>query len=400
MTTTQRGTLTSIILRGRKMLRYSEYDYLTQCLNQEQKKQVLLGDEHGLSYKEIRCYATNRFKVHEMIMIRETLENLPSQSQRMQVVLGIDNYLSVEDVLRYADPKYDATQMCAFREALEYGKNYIWRRIDKDEEKRKIQGIMMLFNDEQKEQISLGISHKLSYCQILVYADPRLSVEKMSLLREQLEGGDKLNSIKTYAKPEFSLEQMQLFSPNIDFSIFPFCLIVNSKFTCDQIKLLLHYSKLDLSELPKIVANPEFSIELMNMLFRCYFDYSLSIDEIKFCANPVFTPSHVRKIIQGFKSGLSVEQMEKCVIPGSTPESIENNILLYKQSLRQQQKEEYQLECKIRKQHDEAHLPYNFVKEKDDDFYYNFPSKNEMLLIQAARPHIVSGTLSSIVKKR
>ena len=76
------------------------------------------------------------------------------------------------------------------------------------------------------------------------------------------------------------------------------------------------------------------------------------------------------------------------------------DILLYKQSLRQQQKEEYQLECKIRKQHDEAHLPYNFVKEKDDDFYYNFPSKNEMILLQAARPHIVSGTLSSIGKKR
>lgn len=398
----------SIIFGGIKMLRYSEeYDYLTQYLNQEQKKQVLLGDEHGLSYKEIRCYASNLFKVREMIMIRETLENLPSQSQRMQVVLGIDNGLSVEDMLRYANPKYDETQMNAFREALEYGKNYIWRRIDKDEEKRKIQGITMLFNDEQKEQISLGIEHELSYCQILVYADPRLSVEKMSLLREQLEGGAKLGSVKKYANPEFSLEQMQLFPTNIDFSIFPFCLIVNSKFTCDQIKLLLHYSNIKLylskeiaHELLKIVANPEFSVDFMYILFKCYFDDNLSKDEIKFCANPVFTVSHVWEIIQGFKSGLSIEQMKKCVIPGATPERIKNNIFYCEQSLRQQQKEEYQREYKIRKQHDEAHLPYNFVKEKDDDFYHNVPSKNEMILRQAVIHHIISGTYNTIGKKR
>lgn len=173
------------------------------------------------------------------------------------------------------------------------------------------------FNYDQMIQITYGLKNGLNHKQICTYAKPEFDNFQMCNIRKGFEEGLSTKEITVYAKPEFWPEQMDFLK-----SVFK-----EKKLTIDQVKFF---------------ANPRYSVALMKKLcsaledgltteevkeaekfnmskFDIYqidmilFGYSegLTTEQVKVYANPKFAPSQMRRIIDGFKSGLTEEQV-KC----------------------------------------------------------------------------------------
>ena len=68
---------------------------------------------------------------------------------------------------------------------------------------------MSKLNDEQIDQICLGIKNGLSMEQVNAYANPELSAKHMREIRRGLENGLSVDQVAGFTKPDLSSKQIR-----------------------------------------------------------------------------------------------------------------------------------------------------------------------------------------------
>ncbi len=202
----------------------------------DQRREIRLGREHGLSDKEISVYAKHRYTSFQMSEIRLGLEQKLSRNQikmyakrkfwdgqMKEIREGFLMGLSKEQVKQYATDKYEFYEMRSIRYGLAYGMTmqealYIEKTLyfgEALEFAYKNQISLETFRywacekcatlkGAQMEEVLLGVIHGLSEKEISQYSHYFYSPGQMRQIRLGLEHGLTEEEISVYSNSNIS----------------------------------------------------------------------------------------------------------------------------------------------------------------------------------------------------
>lgn len=139
--------------------------------------QLIHGFTNGLTMEQVEMYSKPEYNINQMYEIRT----------------GIKNGLSEENIMSYAAPENDWGMMACIRENLE-------GNLPKEDLDHFLHGG---FSKSQIREIAFGLSGELGLENIKLYADPKISSEKMEDLREKIE------DIRNRYHSEYSNEKIE-----------------------------------------------------------------------------------------------------------------------------------------------------------------------------------------------
>lgn len=283
--------LTPFLERGQKLT--------TECLevctkyrfSEKQVKEIKKGFKDGLSKKQVLIYAKPEFDEKQMEQIRK----------------GLKKKLPLEYVLFYANKNYTAEQMQEIRYAFLNGfsledvkRNF----FDKDGKFKPIDFVREMrintlmnelfsqiryspgnFNEDQIQWLKAGFLVGLNVKQVSIYAKPYFNDEEenRALIIKLLKDGKDEDAIKIYIEKAGEFDYSQKYK------------------LLDGIRMGLTGEEI------RICANPLFSAWQMEQIIEG-FENGLSVDQVKIYARPEFDSSQMEEIKKGFLNGLTMEQ--------------------------------------------------------------------------------------------
>lgn len=303
--------------------------------NEHQLKIIKKGLKNGLSTEQVSLYAKPEF----------------NEFQMDEILNGFENHIPDNLVALYANPVYDTLQMSVMRTGFINGVTKEQASIYSDPE----------YTAQQMHIIMHGFVLHLPIEEINIYADKKFDADQMCEIMYALQiKVAPVTEIIRFADSKYCAPKLALIYKSLQSGLTPeqICLFTNLEFNTSQMnEIFLGLSSTGLTEgQVKMYANPKYSSDQM-LTFRellrrgvceneiihsineveCIFekgDYTneqrkeiynglslkLAIDQIKFGAQPEFSPELMSFIFSGFSKGLSESQIQFCLDNGRTTE--------------------------------------------------------------------------------
>ncbi|RHS83611.1 hypothetical protein DW920_14690 [Clostridium sp. AM42-36] len=280
--------------------------------NEQQLKIIKNGLESGFATEQVLLYARPEFDEYRMAEILEGLKNhIPDNlvalyanpiydAQQMHVIrMGFENKVTEEQASIYMNPGYTAQQMHIIMNGFIMDLPIEEINIFADKK----------FDADQMYEIMYALRIKAApLAQIKHYADPKYCAPELSLIYSSLQSGLTPEQICLFVKPGvYSNNQM-----------LTFCELLKRGFCENDI---IH----SINEIESILKKANYATGQIRAIYNGL-SFGLTIEQIKFGADPVFSSELMNFIFSNLAKGFSEEQIQFCLNNGKTTK-IQNEIL-------------------------------------------------------------------------
>jgi len=315
--------------------------------NNEQTKQILNAFVDGLTLEQIKSCATSEYDSVQMLAIYDayrsglTVEQLSIvfnpdiyAVQMNYIIRGIQNGWEEKIIKLYSNPEFGIDQIFEIYGAILDGLSIMKiRMIAKTK-----------FTAEQMRVLHSAFSSfesELVYKQVKVIANHKLSTEQMEKLVDAYNYGLTVEQVKEIAKEEYSPAQMQeiieayadeftdeqmafILNPKLDeyqmsqmrdavldgVSDEVLASISTGEYDYEHMEIIIEASKYGLETHVQLLLNPELDVKQADTIWNLCAEKILSIEEIKFLADPQNNWLKMQELSRWFMDNYSIEEVK------------------------------------------------------------------------------------------
>ena len=280
--------------------------------NDHQLKIIKKGLKNGLSTEQVSLYAKPEF----------------NEFQMDEILNGFENHIPDNLVALYANPVYDTLQMNVMRTGFINGITKEQASIYSDPE----------YTAQQMHIIMHGFVLHLPIEEINIYANKKFDADQMYEIMYALRiKAAPLAQIKHYADPKYCATELSLIYNSLQSGLTPeqICLFVkpgvysNNQMLAFRELLKRGFCENDIihsiNEIESILKKDNYATGQIKAIYNGL-SFGLTIEQIKFGANPVFGSVLMDFIFSNLAKGFSEDQIQFCLNNGKTTK-IQDEIL-------------------------------------------------------------------------